>query len=116
MLTNSTILVIIRILYSDFRVHRPIIIHTMFSSPMVQLQQAKAANAVNEMAMEIDECVLYDCAGLLFSSHSYRNGQPKHLVPQKKVCGELFSMWPSTIRTTNAIRVNQRCSTSPLDR
>ena len=32
---------------------------------MVQLQQANAANAVNEM--EIDECVLYDCAGLLFS-------------------------------------------------
>ena len=33
--------------------------------PMVQFQQAKAVDAANEMA--IDECVLYDCEGFLFS-------------------------------------------------
>jgi len=33
--------------------------------PVVQFQQAKAADAANEMA--IDECVLYDCEGFLFS-------------------------------------------------
>ena len=27
--------------------------------------------------------------------------RPKHLVPQKRSAGELFSMWLSTIRTTN---------------
>ena len=39
--------------------------------PVVQFQQAKAAGAANEM--EVDDCVLYDWEGFLFSDLPLQN-------------------------------------------